>query len=271
MASGSFSSSSLDGKVAVITGAAQGIGEATARLFAERGAKGLLLTDRNAEKGEAVAKSLGGMARFVRADLQHLDQVKTIVPAAEAAFGRVDILCNIAALTERGTILDTSPELYELILAVNLRAPFFLMQDAIRSMIQRAIEGAIVNISSVNAHAGAPFLTAYAASKAGLANLTKNTANAVVRNRIRVNAILPGWIDTPGEHDIQKRAHNAPATWLEDVEKIRPFGRLIKTDEMARLIAYLASPESGLMTGSLIDFEQGVPGAPSGPWGPMTA
>jgi NAD(P)-dependent dehydrogenase (short-subunit alcohol dehydrogenase family) len=270
MTSDTFSSSRLDGKVAVITGAAQGIGEATARLFAARGITGLLLTDRNAEKGQAVAKSLGKIAKFVRADLQNLSQVKKIVPAADKAFGRVDILCNIAALTERGDILETSPELYDLILAVNLRAPFFLMQDAIRLMIGRKIEGSIINIASVNVHAGAPFLAAYSASKAGLAVLTRNTANAVLRNRIRVNAILPGWVDTPGEHEIQKRAHNAPANWLKKVEKQKPFGRLIKVDEMARTIAFLASAESGLMTGALIDFDQGVPGFTNAPEDPLT-
>ena len=269
MTSDTFSSSRLDGKVAVVTGAAQGIGEATARLFAARGIKGLLLTDRNAEKGQAVAKSLGNIAKFVRSDLQNLSQVRKIIPAAEKAFGRVDILCNIAALTERGTILETTPELYDLMLAVNLRAPFFLMQDAIRSMIELKIEGSIVNIASVNSHAGAPFLAAYSASKAGVAVLTKNTANAVLRNRIRVNAILPGWVDTPGEHDIQKRAHNAPKDWLKKVEKGKPFGRLIKVDEMARAIAFLASSESGLMTGALIDFDQGVPGFTNAPVSPL--
>ena len=120
----------LDGKVALITGAAQGIGEATARLFAERGAAGLLLSDRNADKGEAVAKSIGPIARFVEADLQDLPAVRRLVPAAEEAFGRLDILCNVGASTERGTLLNTDEVLYERIMAVNLRAPFFLMQDA---------------------------------------------------------------------------------------------------------------------------------------------
>ena len=102
----------LDGKVALVTGAAQGIGEATARLFAERGIKGLLLTDRNADQGEAVAKSLGGIARFVAADLANLGDVQKLVPAAEAAFGRLDILCNIAASTERGSILECGADDY---------------------------------------------------------------------------------------------------------------------------------------------------------------
>jgi NAD(P)-dependent dehydrogenase (short-subunit alcohol dehydrogenase family) len=264
-----FETLHLNGKVALITGAAQGIGEATARLFAERGLSGLLLTDRNAEKGEAVARSLGSLARFVAADLQHLDAVRQLVPAAEAAFGRLDILCNVAASTERGSILDTDPELYERILAVNLRAPFFLMQDAAKLMQRQKIEGSIVNICSVNSHGGASFLAPYSASKGALMNLTKNAANALLWDRIRVNAILPGWVDTPGEHATQKQFHDAPEDWIADVERQRPFGRLIKVDEIARCIAYLASAESGLMTGALIDFDQMVQGAFAPPPGPM--
>lgn len=259
----------FDGRVALVTGAAQGIGEATARLLAERGAAGLLLTDRNAEKGEAVAGSLGGIAKFVATDLQDLAAVRRLVPAAEAAFGRLDILCNVAASTERGSLLDTDAALYERILAVNLRAPFFLMQDAARLMKARSIAGAVVNVSSVNAHVGAAFLAPYSASKAALVNLTKNAANALARDRIRVNCVLPGWVDTPGEHETQKRFHDAPDDWLEAAEKERPFGRLVKAGEIARAICYLASDEAGVMTGATLDFDQTVPGAFSGSLGPM--
>lgn len=258
--SDSFARSRLDGRVALITGAAQGIGAATARLFADRGIAGLLLTDRNAEMGEAVARSLPVPARFVAAELQDLAAVRKLVPAAEDAFGRLDILCNIAASTERGSILDTDEALYERILGVNLRAPFFLMQDAANLMRRLAIAGAIVNVSSVNAHGGAANLAAYSASKAALVTLTKNAANALVWDRIRVNCVLPGWVDTPGENQTQRQLDGAPDDWLQQAEKGRPFGRLIKPDELARAIAYLVSDESGLMTGALLDFNQGAPG-----------
>lgn len=259
----------FDGRVALVTGAAQGIGETTARLLAEHGAAGLLLTDRNADRGAAVARDLGSIATFVPADLQHLPDVRRLVPAAEAAFGRLDILCNVAASTERGSLLDTDEALYERIMAVNLRAPFFLMQDAARLMMARSIAGAMVNVSSVNAHVGAPFLAPYSASKAALVNLTKNSANALAPHRIRVNCILPGWVDTPGEHETQKRFHDAPDDWLAAAEKDRPFGRLVKADEIARAICYLASDAAGVMTGATLDFDQAVPGAASGPLGPM--
>jgi NAD(P)-dependent dehydrogenase (short-subunit alcohol dehydrogenase family) len=258
-----FAHARLGGKIAIVTGAAQGIGETTARLFAARGIEGLLLTDRNAARGEAVAQSLndaGTRAVFLAADLADPAAVAGIVPAAERAFGRVDILCNIAASTERGSITDTDQALFDRIFAVNVRAPFFLIQDAVKLMQRHRIEGAIVNILSVNAHGGASFLAPYSASKGALMTLTRNTAGALLKDRIRVNGLILGWVDTPGEHETLKRFHDAPANWLEAAEKSRPFGRLMKPDEVARAVAYLASAESGLMTGALIDFDQTVQG-----------
>lgn len=254
--------SRLDGRVAVISGAAQGIGEATARLFAERGVAGLLLTDRQPVRLAAVADSLRAAVRIetIVADLSHPAEVETIVPAAEAAFGRVDILANIAGLTDRGSILDTSVELFDRIFAVNVRAPFLLMQGALRLMTRDHIEGAIVNILSVNAHGGGSFLAPYSASKGALATLTKNVANAMIEHRIRVNGINLGWTDTPGEHEIIQRSGQDGPDWLEKAEAGRPFGRLIQPAEVARLIAFLATPESGVMTGALIDYDQQVVG-----------
>ena len=254
--------SRLDGKVAVITGAAQGIGEATARLFAERGVGGLLLTDRQPERLAAVAESLAALTSVeaVVADLANPAAVEAIIPAAGAAFGRIDILANIAGLTDRGTILDTSVELFDRMFAVNVRAPFLLMQGALRIMIRDGIEGAIVNILSVNAHGGAPVLSPYSASKGALATLTKNVANAVLDNRIRVNGINLGWTATPAEHVIIQRSGQGGPDWLEKAEAERPFGRLIQPVEVARLIGFLASSESGVMTGALIDYDQQVVG-----------
>jgi NAD(P)-dependent dehydrogenase (short-subunit alcohol dehydrogenase family) len=254
--------SRFDGKVAVITGAAQGIGEATARLLAERGIAGLLLTDRQAARLDAVANSLRGLTRVetIVADLADPAEATTIIPAADSAFGRVDILANIAGLTDRGTIFDTNAGLFDRLFAVNVRAPFLLMQGALRVMTRDSTEGAIVNILSVNAHGGSPQLSAYSASKGALATLTKNVANAVLPDRIRVNGINLGWTDTPGEHEIIRRSGQGGDDWLERAEQDRPFGRLIKPDEVARLIAFLASRESGVMTGALIDFDQQVMG-----------
>jgi NAD(P)-dependent dehydrogenase (short-subunit alcohol dehydrogenase family) len=268
-----FAHALLTDKIAIVTGAAQGIGEATARLFAERGIAGLVLTDRNADKGAAVAKSIteqGVKAVFVAADLADPEQLARIVPFADETFGRLDILANVAGLTDRGGIWDTSLELWDRMFAVNVRAPFLLMQAALKLMDRDRIEGAIVNIISVNAHGGTSFLTPYSASKGALATLTKNVAHSVANHRIKVNGLNIGWVDTPGEHVTLKRFHGAGENWLEEAEKGRPFGRLMKPDEVARAVAYLASDESGLMTGSIIDFDQVVIG-PNEAIGPRTA
>ena len=245
--SDAYSHSSVAGQVAVVTGGAQGIGEATARLLAARGAAGIALVDRQRAKGEAVAKSLNEAG------------TKTIfIETVDAAFGRIDIVCNIAGLTDRGTLLDTDLALFEKMFAINVRAPFFLLQDAVRIMQREGRGGSIVNISSVNAHVGGPNLAAYSASKAAIVNLTTNTANAFNMDRIRSNAVLPGWVDTPGEHETLKKFHDAPDNWLEAAEASRPFGKLLKADDVARMIVFLASPESAPMTGSVIDYEQTV-------------
>ena len=260
--------SSLQGKVAVITGSTQGLGETTARLFKERGAAGLIITGRNRKRGAAVAASLTGdgcTAHFVQADLASVDDCRRIIAAADEHFGSLHILVNCAALTERGTIWDTSPELFDRMFAINVRAPFFLMQEAIKLMERKGIAGAIVNISSVASYGSVPMLAPYAASKAALNILGKNAAYSVMRRRIRINTLSLGWMDTPGEDEIQRRYHAAGPEWLEQAEARQPFGRLLKPEEVARAIAFLASDESGLMTGSVVDFDQSVAGAGAQP------
>jgi NAD(P)-dependent dehydrogenase (short-subunit alcohol dehydrogenase family) len=254
----------LDGKIAVITGSTQGLGEAIARLFAARGARGLVICGRQKDKGEALARDLtkdSCKAVFVPADLERLEDCAAITAAADRHFGGVDILVNAAGITDRGTILDTSPDLFDRMMAVNLRAPFFLMQNAAKLMIRDKRKGSIINILSVSGHGGQSFISAYCTSKGGLATLTKNTANALMRSNIRVNGLMIGWMDTPGEDRIMKTYHGAADGWKERAEAGRPMGRLLKTEEVARACAYLASEESGLMTGALIDFDQQVIGA----------
>ena len=256
--------SSLAGKYAVVTGSTQGLGEATARLFAKRGAAGIIVTGRNADRGNAVARDIGSggcSAIFVPADVAKVEDCRRVIAAADEAFGTLHILVNVAALTERGTIWDTSPELFDRMMAINVRAPLLLMQGAVKLMERQKVGGSIVNISSVASYGSVPMLTAYAASKAALNVLTKNVAYSVMRHRIRVNTLNLGWMDTPGENVIQRRYHSGGEDWLARAEASQPFGRLLKPDEVARAIAFLASDESGMMTGAIVDFDQSVAGA----------
>jgi NAD(P)-dependent dehydrogenase (short-subunit alcohol dehydrogenase family) len=247
------------GKVAVVTGGTQGLGEAVARTFAARGAEGIVICGRNARRGKQVAAEItaaGTKTRFVQADLAVVEDCRKIIAEAAKAFKRVDVLVNVAATTDRGSILDTAPDLFDRMFAINVRAPFFLIQDAAKLMRREKIAGAVVNIQSLAAHGGQPFIAAYSMSKAALAALTKNAAFALMPDRIRVNGLNIGWMDTPGEHDIQMRYHTDDKDWLAKAEAKQPFGRLIKPEEVARAVAYLASEESGLMTGANIDFDQ---------------
>ena len=260
--------SSLSGKHAVITGSTQGLGRATAELFAERGAAGIVVTGRNAERGRAAAEELsagGCKAVFVQADAGDVDACRRVIAAADKHFGSLHILANVAALTERGSIWDTTPEFFDRMMAVNVRAPFFLMQDAIKLMIRDGIAGSIVNVSSIASFGSEPFLCPYAASKGALNVLTKNVAYAVVRHQIRANVINLGWMDSDGEDVIQRRYHSGGKDWLPEAEAKMPFGRLLKPDEVARTIAYLASEESGMMTAGLLDLDQSVMGGGGAP------
>jgi NAD(P)-dependent dehydrogenase (short-subunit alcohol dehydrogenase family) len=251
-------------RVAVVTGSTQGLGEAIARrLVAEKMVGGLIVCGRNADNGRRLASELTDRdcrAVFVSADLARTEDCRNVVESARREFGRIDFLVNSAATSERGTILDSTPELFDRIMAINVRAPFFLMQDALKLMIETGVRGSIVNIISMSSHGGQPFLTPYSMSKGALVTLTKNAANSVVNRRIRINGLNLGWMDTPGEEAIQKRFHNASDQWLNEAERSQPFGRLLKPGEVAEVVAFLLSEKSGLMTGSIIDFDQNIVG-----------
>ena len=261
----------LSGKVAIVTGGTQGLGEAIARLFGERGAAGIVICGRNRDRGERVASdisSAGCPTVFVEADLAKVADCREVVATADERFGRVDVLVNAAALTDRGDIFDTTELRFNEIFDVNVRGPFFLIQESVRIMRREKITGSIVNIQSMSAHGGQPFNTAYCASKGALATLTRNVAHSLLKFRIRVNGLNIGWMSTPGEDSIQKTYHGAKDGWLEEAVKAKPFGRLIDPKEVARACVYLCSDESGLMTGSNIDFDQNVVGTSDPPLEP---
>ncbi|MBD1148150.1 SDR family oxidoreductase, partial [Pelagibacterales bacterium SAG-MED31] len=172
----------------------------------------------------------------------------------------VHCLINVAGFTERGTILSTTLDNFNKNFNINTRAPFLLMQESIKIMIRENIQGTILNVLSMAMYSGMPFLTAYSGSKAALAIIIKNIANGVSGYQIRVNGLNIGWTDTPGEDTIQRKFHNGGDDWLQKAEVKVPFKRLTKPIDVARAAAFFCSEESGLVTGSIIDYDQTVNG-----------
>jgi NAD(P)-dependent dehydrogenase (short-subunit alcohol dehydrogenase family) len=251
------------GKVALISGSTQGLGQAVARRMVARGLAGLIVTGRSVERGDAVAREFreaGCETHFIPADLAEHEDVMSLVAETDRRFGRLDVLVNAAGNTERGTILDTDGPLYDRIFALNTRAPFFLMQGALRIMVRERIAGSILNVISMSAHGGQSFLAAYCPSKGALVTMTRNTAFAVMRYGCRVNGLCIGWTYTPGEEETMRRFHGAEDGWRETAEAKLPIGRMLDMDEIARTICFLTSGESGMITGSVIDYDQSIPG-----------
>jgi NAD(P)-dependent dehydrogenase (short-subunit alcohol dehydrogenase family) len=267
---------SIEGKIAVVTGGTQGFGAAIARLFAQAGAAGIVTCGRNTKKGNDVAASITGdtgvPVTFVPADLEKVEDCRSIIARADSEFGRIDILVNAAGLTDRGNLLNSSTDLFERMFAINVRAPFFLMQDAAKLMIRDGVEGSMIDIGSPSEHAGQPFLAPYSASKGALATLTRNSGYALMRNQIRVNQLDIGWMASDGEDRVQREYHGAEQDWLAKAAAAQPFGRILAPEEVAKAVLFLASDDSGMMTGSVVHFDQSVWGAyDGGPPAPVAA
>lgn len=196
----------IDGKFALVTGGTQGLGAAIARCFADNGAAGIVTIGRNENKGIEVAEKIksdtGCNVIFVKTDLSEVKQCRNAVSIAKKEFGKLDILVNAAGITDRGDIVNTSEELFDKMIGVNVKGPYFLIQDTVKIMIEQKIQGSIINIGSVSALTGQPFISAYSTSKGALATLTRNTAFALLKNKIRVNQLNIGWMASDGEHDI---------------------------------------------------------------------
>lgn len=252
----------LSDKVIVVTGAAAGIGRAVARALASEGVGALVLVDRDAAGcARTVDEVAPTPAVPVIADLSDPGAAARVAAAARTRFGRIDGLVNAAGLTTRGSFLDASAETWDGLFAVNARAAFLLMQEAIRDLRARRAAGAVVNILSMNAHCGIPDLAVYAATKGALATLTKNAAHAHMADRIRVNGINLGWVATESEHRMQAEVLGKGPDWQAEVATTLPLKRLVTAEEAARLAVFLLGDASVPMSGALIDFEQKVAGA----------
>jgi NAD(P)-dependent dehydrogenase (short-subunit alcohol dehydrogenase family) len=252
----------LQDRVAVITGAGQGMGEGIARLFAGEGAR-VVVSDYDKKTGARAADSIsaeGGQAIFQHCDVRIEADCRALIDATVKVHGRIDVLVNNAAITTRGNVETTSVKHWDNVFATNVRGPFILMQQAVRYMKEQR-SGSIINIGSVNAYIGEPKLMAYSASKGALMTLTRNAASYLNQYRIRVNQLNVGWTLTPNEHLIKLREGRGEK-WVEEAVQTRPFGRLLVPRDIALAALYFASDESSCITGSVLDLEQYPVGAP---------
>ena len=245
------------GRVALVTGGAQGIGFATAQRFLNDGFSAVVLLDRNAEKLKESAAKLAilGHVATIAGDLLDVTLAGRAIDFVSREFGRLNVLVNAAGSTERCGLDDTTPAAFDRIFGVNVRAPMFMMQEAVKLM-RPAKSGVIINVSSMLSYGGPPNLITYSASKSALCTLTKAAANAVKRDGIRIFAINLGWVHTEGEQALQTSFHGLPEDWAEQIGRRMPSGRLITSADVAGLMAFLVSPPAQMMTGAIIDYEQ---------------
>ncbi len=264
----------FDGKVAVVTGAASGIGAATARRLAREGAA-VVIADINTAGAERVADEIakaGGRAVACETDVAVPAAIDAMVARAVDAFGRLDVLHNNATLLEAGPIDKISVEGWNRTLAVNLTAPFLGIRAAIPIM-RRQGGGAIVSTASISGLAGDYGLAAYNAAKAGVINLTRNAAIELARHRIRVNCVCPGGIETPllgsllGDNaPVPHWLHRAGAggdaeskrRYRERLEQAHPLGRLGTAEEIAAAVCFLASDDASFITGAALVADGGL-------------
>jgi len=252
----------LSGRTAVVTGGGRGIGRVIAHRFAAEGAA-VVVADIAAERADGVAREIGdagGSAIATHTDVTAAADVAAMRASAEAAFGGVDVLVNNAADTGRGDLEHIAVERWDAIMAVNLRAPFVLLQASIPAMRARG-GGSIINIGSILAYVGEPKLGAYSVSKGALMTLTRNAASLLNRDRIRVNQINVGWTLTEGEKQVKREQEGKGEDWIAQAIATRPFGRMLAPRDIAYAAAYFASSESECVTGSVLDLEQYPPGA----------
>jgi len=251
----------LTGKVAVVTGSTQGLGAAIATLFVQEGAR-VVLTGLSSRDGAALAKKLGKNTVFEETNLVRVDDCRRLIEVAVKRFGKVDILVNNAVDATRATVDDVTPEIFDGIFALNLRAPLLLAQHAIKSL--RKERGVIINIGSINAFMGEPSLLVYAASKGALQTASRNLANYLKFDRVRVYCVNCGWMDTEGERAMMTQLGH-PADFLDRAGKDWPLGRILKPSEIAEVALFLASDKGAPFSGQVIELEQFPTGALGAP------
>jgi 3-oxoacyl-[acyl-carrier protein] reductase len=242
----------LAGKVALVTGAAQGIGKAVSLLLARNGAD-IIVSDVNLEKGEETAKevqTLGRKALAIKADVARIEDVEKMVEAIVAQFGHVDILVNNAGIARDKLILRMTEEDWDAVLNINLKGTFNCTKAVVRHMSKQR-SGKIVNIASVVGEMGNAGQGNYAASKAGVIGFTKTIAREFAQRGINVNAIAPGYIETPMTDALPDKAK-------EELKRLIPMDRLGKPEDVAEAVLFLVSESANYITGQVLNVNGGI-------------
>lgn len=250
----SLSSMRLKDKVILVTGSTTGIGEAMVRLFAREGAR-VMIHGRRKDAAEKLAADIGEQASFVIGALEDPDIPAKLVAETIGRLGRIDGLVNNAAAITHGGVEDTDREAFDRTLAINLRAPLFLIQAALPYFRTQG-GGRVLNIGSINAYCGERILLAYSISKGGLMTLTRNLADAHGAEGIQINQLNVGWTLTPNEFAL-KLKDGLPHDWPTKLPKsVAPSGRIHSPEEVAQAAVYFLSDEAALINGSILDVEQ---------------
>ena len=242
----------LKGKVALVTGAAQGIGKAVTLLLARHGAD-VIVADINMEKAEETARevqAMGQQAVAVKLDVTRLQEVEATVETALQKFGKIDILINNAGIARDKLILRMTEEDWDAVLGVNLKGTFNCTKAVIKHMSKQR-SGKIVNIASVVGEMGNPGQANYAASKAGVIGLTKTIAREFAQRGINVNAIAPGYIQTPMTDALPEKAK-------EELKRMIPMERLGQAEDVAQAVLFLVSEASSYITGNVLKVNGGI-------------
>jgi NAD(P)-dependent dehydrogenase (short-subunit alcohol dehydrogenase family) len=243
----------LQDKVILVTGSTTGIGEAIARRVVAEGGR-VVIHGRDAERGRALVGEWPGRAELVIADLTDPVAPAKLVDTALRVFNRLDAVVNNAAWVARSDLLDTDAAIFDKMMAVNVRAPLLLVQAAFPHL--KRSRGCVLNIGSINAYTGEANLLAYSVSKGALMTLSRNLADSLCYDGVRVNHFNVGWVLTPNEYK-QKQADGLPPDWPDKIDRrFAPSGRILKPEEIASAAVYWLSDESRPISGSVVELEQ---------------
>lgn len=249
----------LAGKIAIVTGAASGIGEAIAKKLSGEGAA-VAICDLDKEGGNRVVEeiqSLGGTADFYLLDVTKEEQVRETINFVVGKYGRIDIMVNNAGVGKAGTVLEQSEADWDLMMNVNAKGTFFGCKYAVKHMLEKEIRGSIINISSVAGMVGVLNRAGYCSSKAAIVGLTKSVASDFAEQGIRVNSIAPGTVESPWIAKILADQPDPQKTRIQ-MQQRQPIGRMGTPEEIANLACFLASDEASFITGSNMVADGGL-------------